>query len=83
MSSAVDRLRDAGLRVELDARTESIGRKIREAEMRKIPYIFVIGDREAEDDAVSVRRHGGEDEGSIAVDELVSRLVGEAKPAPA
>lgn len=81
--SAVDRLRDAGLRVELDARTESIGRKIREAELRKIPYIFVVGDREAEDDAVSVRRHGGEDEGSIAVDELVSRLVGEAKPAPA
>src|SRR4029078_2240388 len=46
-----------GFRVEVDDRTESIGRKIREAELRKIPYMLVVGDREAEGRAVSLRRH--------------------------
>ncbi len=44
----VDRLRAAGLRAELDDRTESVGRKIRDAELRKIPYMLVVGDREQE-----------------------------------
>ena len=45
-------LRAAGVRVEVDERTESVGRKIREAELRKIPYMLVVGDREAEDGTV-------------------------------
>ena len=44
----VDRLRGAGLRAEVDDRTESVGRKIRDAELRKIPYMLVVGDREQE-----------------------------------
>jgi threonyl-tRNA synthetase len=71
-------LRDAGLRAELDERTESVGRKIREAELRKIPYMLVVGDREAEEGTVSVRRHGEGDEGSVPVDEFVARLRDEA-----
>jgi threonyl-tRNA synthetase len=67
-------LRDAGLRAEVDDRTESIGRKIREAELQKIPYMLVIGDREAEEGTVAVRRHGEGDEGSVALDDLVERL---------
>src|SRR3954471_4686904 len=68
----------SGNRVEVDDRTESIGRKIRDAELRKIPYMLVVGDREAEDGAVAVRRHREGDEGSVPVGEFVERLRGEA-----
>ena len=75
--TVVDRLREAGLRPELDERTESVGRKIRDAELRKVPYMLVVGDREAEADAVAVRRHGEGDQGSVPVAELVERLAAE------
>jgi threonyl-tRNA synthetase len=71
---ARDELRRAGVRAELDARTESVGRKIREAELRKVPYMLVVGDREAEDGTVAVRRHGQGDEGSVPVAEIAARL---------
>jgi threonyl-tRNA synthetase len=73
-SAAADRLREAGVRAEVDDRTESIGRKIRDAELGKVPYMFVVGDREAEEGTVAVRRHGQGDEGSVALDDLVVRL---------
>jgi threonyl-tRNA synthetase len=72
--AAVAALRDAGLRAELDDRTESVGRKIRDAELRKVPYMLVVGDREAEEGTVAVRRHGAGDEGSVPVGEFVERL---------
>jgi threonyl-tRNA synthetase len=68
----------AGLRAELDDRTESVGRKIREAELRKVPYMLVVGDREAEQRAVGLRRHREGDQGTVPLDELVSRLAAEA-----
>jgi threonyl-tRNA synthetase len=68
------RLREAGLRVELDARSESVGRKIREAELRKIPYMLVLGEREAAQGTVAVREHGGADRGAIPVSELAAEL---------
>jgi threonyl-tRNA synthetase len=72
-------LETAGVRAELDDRTESVGRKIRDAELRKIPYMLVVGDREAADGTVSVRaRHGG-DLGSMAVDELAGRVSRESR----
>ena len=74
----LDALTDAGLRAELDERTESVGRKIRDAELRKIPYMLVIGDREAEDASVAVRRHGAGDVGSMPVGDLVAQLRDEA-----
>ncbi len=71
-------LRSAGVRGELDDRTESVGRKIREAELRKVPYMLVVGDREAQSDpadpTVAVRRHGAGDTGSEPVAEVVARL---------
>jgi threonyl-tRNA synthetase len=70
-------LRAAGLRADVDERTESVGRKIREAELRKVPYMLVVGDREAEERAVSLRRHGEGDLGTVTLDEAVERLVGE------
>ena len=54
-----DELRAAGARAELDDRSESVGRKIREAELRKIPYMLVVGDREERERTVSVREHRG------------------------
>jgi threonyl-tRNA synthetase len=65
-----------GARVEVDDRTESIGRKIREAELRKIPYMFVVGDREGDEQTVSVRRHKEGDQGALglpAARELLNR----------
>jgi len=72
-----DRLREAGLRLEVDARTESIGRKIREAEVRKAPYMLVVGDREAESGEVGVRRHGEGDLGSMSVQDFAGRCLEE------
>jgi threonyl-tRNA synthetase len=67
-------LHGAGLRAEIDDRAESVGRKIREAELRKVPFMLVVGDREAEQGTVSVRaRHEG-DQGSEPVADLVARL---------
>jgi threonyl-tRNA synthetase len=57
-------------RVEIDERTESIGRKIREAELRKIPIMLVVGDREIESQGVSLRRHKEGDQGSVPVAQL-------------
>ena len=70
----LDALTEAGLRAELDERTESVGRKIRDAELRKVPYMLVIGDREAEGGTVAVREHGRGDVGSALVAEFVARL---------
>ncbi len=69
-----ERLLDAGVRAELDDRTESVGRKIRDAELRKIPFMLVVGDREQETQQVSVREHRRGDEGSVSVIEFVARV---------
>jgi threonyl-tRNA synthetase len=71
-------LGEADLRAELDDRTESVGRKIRDAELRKIPYMLVVGDREAEQRAVALRRHREGDLGTMPLEEAVGRLVEEA-----
>ncbi len=70
-------LRDAGLRCRVDERSESVGRKIRDAELARAPYMLVLGDRESEADTVSVRRHGEADLGAMPVGELVERIGGE------
>jgi threonyl-tRNA synthetase len=77
--TVVDRLRAAGLRAELDDRTESISRKIRDAELRKIPYMLVVGDRERQTEEVSLREHRRGDAGSIAVEAFIDRLSEEAR----
>jgi threonyl-tRNA synthetase len=75
-------LLDAGLRPEVDDRTESVGRKIRDAELRKIPYMLVVGDRESESGEVSVRVHGSGrpgDAGAEPVAAFAQRVVDESK----
>jgi threonyl-tRNA synthetase len=66
-----DRLAAAGLRVELDARQEKVNYKIREAQLQKIPYMLVVGDREAADGAVAVRSRSGGDLGARSIEEFV------------
>jgi threonyl-tRNA synthetase len=68
-----ERLRDAGLRVEIDERSESIGKKIREAEVLKVPYMLVVGDAEQEAGAVAVRRHREGDQGVEPLAEFAER----------
>jgi threonyl-tRNA synthetase len=68
----VGRLGDAGLRVEIDERVEKIGFKIREAQLQKIPYMLVMGDREAADGTVSVRSRSGGDLGSRSVEAFIA-----------
>jgi threonyl-tRNA synthetase len=67
-----DRLAAAGLRVELDERQEKIGYKIREAQLQKVPYMLVTGDREVADGAVSVRSRSAGDEGARSIDAFIA-----------
>jgi threonyl-tRNA synthetase len=70
--SVASRLRKASIRVRVDARSESVGRKIRDAELSRAPYMLVVGDREQEADAVAVRSHDEGDLGSVPADEFVA-----------
>jgi threonyl-tRNA synthetase len=68
----LERLKGAGFRALLDERQEKIGYKIREAQLQKIPYMLVVGDREAAEDAVSVRERSGGDKGASKVDAFIA-----------
>jgi threonyl-tRNA synthetase len=70
-----DTLQKVGLRVEIDERSESIGKKIREAELRKIPRMLIVGEREAQEGKVSVREHGKGDTGSVRIEDLTGELL--------
>ena len=72
------KLAAAGLRADLDDRQEKIGYKIREAQLQKVPYMLVIGDREAAEGTVSVRSRAGGDQGSTPIGEFVTAAVNEA-----
>jgi len=72
-------LEAADLRGSVDARDERIGRKIRDAELAKTPYLLVVGEKEAEAGLVGVRRHGQGDLGALPVDEFIGRVQAEVK----
>src|SRR5688572_26662349 len=74
-----DRLVAAGLRVQLDERQEKIGYKIREAQLQKVPYMLVAGDREAADGTVSVRHRSTGDTGSRPVDAFIAEALDEIR----
>ena len=71
-TSVQTKLKAAGLRVELDGRVEKIGYKIREAQLQKVPYMLVIGDREAAEGTVAVRSRAGGDQGAKPVEEFLA-----------
>ncbi len=70
----VERLKQEGFRAESDVRTEKIGYKIREAEMLKVPYVFIIGDKEMESGQVAVRMRGRQDLGAQDIPVMIERL---------
>ncbi|MCW2276748.1 threonine--tRNA ligase [Heliophilum fasciatum] len=72
-----DALAAKGLRVELDDRNEKVNYKIREGGVQKIPYLLIVGDKEAENRAVAVRKFGAGDQGAMALDAFVDKLVQE------
>ena len=71
------KLVDAGIRAEDDCRSEKLGYKIREAQMQKIPYMLVVGDRDMENGTVSVRTRKGEDLGAMTMDAFLSKCLAE------
>ncbi len=75
--SVADALRKAGFRVETDDRNEKIGYKIREAQMQKIPYMLVLGDKEAETGTVTVRKRTGGDQGAMNLQDFIAALTEE------
>jgi threonyl-tRNA synthetase len=73
-------LNEAGFRAHADLRNEKIGYKIREHTLQKVPWLLVIGDREKEKGAISVRTRSGEDLGSMSLPAFVERLQAEVGP---
>lgn len=74
-------LENSEIRALADNRNETVGKKIREAEMKKYPYIIIVGEQEANDNTISVRQHGGEDLGTISVNsfsEIIKNKVNES-----
>ncbi|GBF12425.1 threonine--tRNA ligase [Tepidibacillus sp. HK-1] len=69
------RMQEKGIRVQLDDRNEKIGYKIREAQLQKVPYMLVIGDKEMENGTLSVRKRGEGDLGAQAIDQVIAQLV--------
>ncbi|WP_204181788.1 threonine--tRNA ligase [Staphylococcus sp. GDY8P152P] len=74
-----DELKSQGVRVDIDDRNEKMGYKIREAQMQKIPYQLVVGDKEVENKEVNVRKYGSQDQETLEKDEFIWNLVDEIR----
>ena len=72
-------LDEKGFRVETDVRNEKIGKKIREATLEKVPYMLVVGDRDVENQTVSVRTRSGEDLGAMSLEAFAAKMNGEVE----
>ena len=77
--SVLQKLRDAGIRAEIDDRNEKIGKKIRDTELAKVPYMLVFGEKEIESNAVAVRKQGKGDQGVKNLDEFINEICAEIK----
>ena len=67
------------IRTLIDLRSEKIGRKIRDAEMKKVPYMLIVGEKEMNENAVSVRKHGQGDLGSMSVEDFIAMIEKQVK----
>lgn len=74
-----DLLNNSDIRAALDDRNETIGKRIRENELKRIPFLVVVGEKECENNTLSVRRQGGKDEGTMTVDEFIRLVNDEVK----
>ena len=76
-----EQIAGAGIRVETDDRNERMNAKIRDAQLQKVPYMLVVGDREAEAEAAAVRLRSGENLGAVPVSQVIERIASENRPA--
>ena len=74
-----DLLNNSDIRASMDDRNETIGKRIRESELRRIPFIVIVGEKEQQEGSVSVRRQGGKDEGSMSVEDFAALVTSEVK----
>ena len=74
-----DLLNNSDIRASMDDRNETIGKRIRESELKRIPFIVIVGEKEMSDGTVSVRRQGGKDEGSMSVGDFAALVASEVK----
>jgi threonyl-tRNA synthetase len=72
-------LKNADIRAEIDDRNEKIGRKIRDTELMKTPYMLIVGEKEMNDNIVSVRIHGEGDKGAVSIDAFIAEIQGIVK----
>jgi len=77
-AEVAEKMKAAGLRAELDDRSEKVNYKIREAQLQKIPYMLVVGDREAANNQVALRTRKGGDKGAVSVDEVIANIVAQS-----
>jgi threonyl-tRNA synthetase len=77
VDKVVEALKKKGIRVETDLRNEKIGYKVREAQLQKIPYMLVLGDKEMQDGSVSVRSRKGGNLGTMSLDDFIAKLMDE------
>ncbi|MET0242624.1 MAG: threonine--tRNA ligase, partial [Flavitalea sp.] len=77
--TVLESLKNADIRAEVDDRSEKIGKKIRDTELAKVPYMLVIGEKEVNENKVSVRRQGKGDTGSVLVDDFIATVTAEIK----
>lgn len=75
--SVCNMLKERGVRAECDVRSEKIGYKIREAKLEKIPYVLVVGDREAEEDTVNVNKRGDEEKSTVTIGQFTETVLKE------
>lgn len=67
-------LKNSDIRAQIDERSEKTGRKIRDAEIKKVPYMLIVGEKEADEETVSVRKHGEGDLGTMAIKDFVKLI---------
>jgi threonyl-tRNA synthetase len=75
----LQKLKKADIRAEIDDRSEKIGKKIRDTELARVPYMLVVGEKEVNEEKVSVRKQGKGDAGSFEVDAFIAAAVEEIK----
>jgi threonyl-tRNA synthetase len=77
--SVLGKLKKLDIRVEIDDRNEKIGKKIRDTELMRVPYMLVVGEKEASEGKIAIRRQGKGDLGAKAVDEFAAEIAAEIK----
>lgn len=72
-------MNNSDIRASIDDRNETLGKRIRESELKRIPFLVIVGEKEEAEELVSVRRQGGKDEGSMSVEDFITLVSNEVK----